>query len=354
MKKILFLDRDGTLITEPDDQQIDNISKFQLLDNVIPSLIQLKKRGFSFVMISNQDGLGTSSFNEQDFFLCQNLLLEIFKTQGIKFEAIRICPHFSSQQCECRKPKLGLIMDYISERKFDSSHSFVVGDRLTDIELAKNMGIQGLLLGSEKFPDWQAITDHLLFSTRMGEIKRITNETNIEASLNLDKVSPVLIETGIGFFNHMLEQLAKHGGFSLTLKAHGDTHVDEHHLVEDCGIALGQAFRKALGEKIGIARYGFVLPMDEAEAFITLDLSGRAHFMFEGKFERELVGSMATELIPHFFRSFSENSGMTLHMKMQGENEHHKIEALFKCLGRSLRQALVQVDETLPSTKGAL
>ena len=351
-RKILFIDRDNTLIDEPADMQVDSVAKLKLQPDVIPALLKLKEAGYSFVMITNQDGLGSESFPYENFIIPHQLCLEIFKTQGIEFEAVLICPHAAYDSCGCRKPKLGLVQPYLQNKDIDFEQCYVIGDRITDIELANNMKIKGIHYGKEK--NWQEIVTHLINDGRQATVNRVTNETKIMVMVNLDRTSPIEISTGIGFFDHMLEQLAKHGGFSLQLKVIGDLHIDEHHTIEDTALALGQALKQALGNKLGINRYGFLLPMDEALAQIALDLSGRSFFVFEGQFNREKVGEMPTELVSHFFRSLAEALGANLHIKVTGENSHHMIESIFKGVGRSLRAAVQKQGNELPSTKGVL
>lgn len=353
-KKILFIDRDGTLIIEPEDKQIDRMDKLAFLPNVIPALLKLKNAGFSFVMISNQDGLGTASFSREDFEGPHELMLRIFESQGIRFDSIRICPHKAEEGCDCRKPKVGLIMDYLIEQKMDRDSSYVIGDRETDMELAKNLGIKGIRIEQSNPLAWDTLSRHLLSQDRIANLMRKTKETEIVINLNLDEKDRIQIKTGIGFFDHMLEQLAKHGGFSLDLNVIGDLEIDEHHTVEDTAIALGEALRKALGDKWGIGRYGFLLPMDESLSHVALDLSGRSYFVFKGEFKRESVGELSTELVPHFFRSFADGLKATLNIEVKGENTHHMIESCFKGLGRALRQAIEKTDVSLPSTKGLL
>ncbi len=350
-KKILFLDRDGTLIDEPEDNQVDQLQKLALKKNVIPALLKLQQAGYSLIMISNQDGLGTSNFPRENFLLPQNMLLNIFSSQGIYFKDILICPHIPTDYCDCRKPKIGLLIDYLKNNKIDFIKSYVIGDRETDVEFAKNIGIKSIFYTDQ---DWLDIAKQLITAPRTAEIQRITNETKINIAVNLDQNNKIDIKTGLGFFDHMLEQLAKHAGFNLEINASGDLAIDEHHTVEDTAICLGQAIRQALGDKLGINRYGFLLPMDESSAEIALDLSGRGLFIFQGKFSREKIGDLPTELISHFFRSFAENLAATLHIKVQGENVHHMIESIFKGVGRSLAQAIKQKGNELPTTKGVL
>ncbi len=352
--KVLFIDRDGTLIEEPEDRQVDNIEKLVFMPEVIPALLKLKQAGYVFVMVSNQDGLGTKRFPKQAFTLPHQLMLDTFTSQGITFAAIYICPHQLNDGCDCRKPNIGLVRDYLARQKIDPKFSYVVGDRQTDLEFAANLGIKGIRIGEKDTPSWTEIVDKILWLSRSAQITRQTRETHIEVEINLDTPDNIRVETGIGFFNHMLEQLAKHGGFSLLVKVCGDLAVDEHHTVEDTAIVLGKAMRKALGNKLGIARYGFVLPMDEALTQVAIDLSGRSYFVFNGAFTREFVGNLATELVPHFFRSFADGLKATLHIEVKGDNTHHMIEAMFKGVGRALRQAMLRTDTSLPTTKGEL
>lgn len=350
--QILFIDRDGTLIDEPFDKQVDCISKLKLKKNVIPSLLMLKNSGYSFVMVSNQDGLGTESFEYARFEKPQTMLLDLFQSQGITFKDIRICPHFINDGCECRKPKLGLVMDYLRSDNIDFEKSYVIGDRETDMSLAKNMRINGILY--QETTDWLEIARLIISKPRATKMHRVTSETNVCIEMNLDQSKPIHITTGLKFFDHMLEQLAKHGGFSLSIHVSGDLSVDEHHTVEDTALVLGSALRKALGNKLGINRYGFLLPMDEAKTEVSLDLSGRPYFVFDGTFSREKVGDLPTELIPHFFRSFSESLGAAIHIKVMGENTHHMVESIFKSVGRALKQAIGRQGYELPTTKGVL
>ena len=352
-KKVLFIDRDGTLIEEPADFQIDSLSKLRLVPGVIPALLRLRDAGYSFVMVSNQDGLGTASFPEPSFREPHDFLRTLLASQGIEFEAEFICPHLPDAGCECRKPRTGLLTDYLRNNDLDRERSHVIGDRTTDLELARNLGIAGLRVGADG-ESWPQIAERLTTVHRRAHITRKTKETDIEITLDLDSESPIHVSTGLGFFDHMLEQIAKHGGFSLQLTCKGDLHIDEHHTVEDCALALGQALRTALGDKRGIHRYGFLLAMDESLAQVAIDLSGRPYFVFEGTFGRDVIGQLPTELVPHFFRSLAETLGAAINLKVTGENTHHMIEACFKGVGRTLRQALRITDTELPSTKGTL
>lgn len=355
-QRVLFIDRDGALIVEPPDQQIDSIAKLRLADGVIPALLKLRDAGYVFVMVSNQDGLGTTSFPEAAFREPHEFLRRLFNSQGVYFAAEFFCPHFEHDDCNCRKPRTGLLEDYLRTVTLDREHSYVIGDRDSDLELARNLGVQSIRAAAGGGPGeaWPDIAQRLTAKERIARIARRTKETNISVAVNLDRESPVQVATGLGFFDHMLEQIAKHGGFSLQLSCVGDLHVDEHHTVEDCALALGEALRTALGDKRGIHRYGFLLPMDEALAHAAIDLSGRPYCVFEGRFNRERVGQLPTELVPHFFRSLAESLGAAVNLKVSGENAHHQIEACFKAIGRTLRQAIRVVDAELPSTKGAL
>jgi imidazoleglycerol-phosphate dehydratase / histidinol-phosphatase len=356
LKRVLFIDRDGTLIDEPPDQQIDSLPKVRLIAGVIPALLELQRAGYSLVIVSNQDGLGTASFPEKDFRLVQEFLRELFASQGVRFEAEFYCPHFPADQCECRKPKVGLLRDYLQTNAIDLGRSYVIGDRETDLELAKNLGVQGIRIQSKRAggESWADIARRLARPDRTAQISRKTKETDISVRVNLDRESPIAIHTGLGFFDHMLEQIAKHGGFALELDCRGDLHIDEHHTVEDCALALGQALRTALGDKKGIGRYGFLLAMDESLAQVAVDLSGRAYFVFEGQFGRDQVGQLPTELVPHFFRSLADALGAAINIKVSGENTHHMIEACFKGVGRALRPAFRIEGAELPSSKGVL
>lgn len=355
-ERVLFIDRDGTLIEEPEDFQVDSVEKVRLVADVIPSLLELAAHGYRFVMVSNQDGLGTASFPEDQFNVCQEHMLSMFSSQGLTFDEILICPHLPDEQCECRKPRTGLLTKYLAETDIDIDSSAVIGDRATDMELADRLGVRGLLLdqAGERSSTWRGIVDLLCHSARTASVARQTNETRISASVNLDVAAPVEISTGLGFYDHMLEQIAKHGGFSLELDCEGDIGVDDHHTVEDTAICLGDALRKALGNKLGIGRYGFVVPMDESEARASVDLSGRGRIVFEGEFPREKVGEFASEMVEHFFQTLSDSLGAAIHLEVQGQNTHHMIEACFKAVGRALRTAIRRNGVEMPSTKGTL
>jgi len=350
----LFVDRDGTLIEEPPDEQVDSLTKVRFMPGVFASLTELIGQGYRLVMVTNQDGLGTLRYPQAAFDAVQQFILDAFSSQGIGFDAVFVCPHAASDRCGCRKPKIALVEAYLHGNDIDGTRSAVVGDRDTDLEFAANLGIRGLTVKRHGTADesWPHVVQALL--ARRAEILRHTKETRIEVRVNLDAESPLSAATGIGFFDHMLEQLAKHGGFSLELTCQGDLNIDEHHTVEDCALALGEALRRALGEKRGIARYGFVVPMDESEARCSIDLSGRPFATFSGRFPRETVGGLPTELVSHFFRSLSDALGAAIHLEVLGDNTHHMVEACFKSVGRSLRQALRREGHSLPSTKGVL
>jgi imidazoleglycerol-phosphate dehydratase/histidinol-phosphatase len=352
--KVLFVDRDGTLIEEPADQQIDRYEKFRLLPGAISSLRRLVAAGYRLVMVSNQDGLGTPALPQADFDGPQALLLQILAAEDVRFDEVLIDPSLPADNAPTRKPGIGLVRHWLRAGVLDTARSAVIGDRQTDLDLAANMGIRGLRLGPDG--DWPALARTLLDDNRCARVERVTNETRIVVEVDLDRQARPTVATGIGFFDHMLEQLGVHGGFALALDCQGDLHIDEHHTVEDCALALGAALRDALGDRRGIDRYGFLLPMDESRALVALDLSGRAGFVFEGAFGREQVGGLPTELVPHFFRSLADALGATLHLSVQGENAHHMVEACFKAVGRCLRQALRRsaADAAIPSSKGVL
>lgn len=352
--KVLFLDRDGTLVEEPADEQVDALEKIRFVPGVFAALSQLQSAGYRLVMVTNQDGLGTNSFPTPTFEAPQRFIVEAFASQGIHFDEVFVCPHRRDQGCDCRKPKTALVERWVTEQRVDLGASAMIGDRDSDLEFGRNLGVRALRLrlGGSIEESWPGITASLL--ARRAAVERRTRETAIRVAVDLDAEGPISARTGIGFFDHMLEQIAKHGGFALELHCSGDLEVDEHHTVEDCALALGEALRKALGDKRGIGRYGFLLPMDEAQARVALDLSGRSYALFEGRFGRDQVGGLPTELVPHFFRSFADALGAALHVSVTGENTHHQVEACFKGVGRALRMACRREGVELPSTKGVL
>jgi imidazoleglycerol-phosphate dehydratase/histidinol-phosphatase len=357
MTPILFVDRDGTLIEEPADFQIDAYEKLRFVRDVIPAMLKLRDAGYQFVIVSNQDGLGTEGYPQASFDGPNDLMLQIFASQGITFRDVLIDGTWPQDNAPTRKPGIGLMLPYLQDRSIDWARSAMVGDRLTDIQFADNMKIRGFQLRTEQFGgdwDWTSIAHELADAPRRAIVQRNTKETRIRVEVDLDRTAEPQTHTGLPFFDHMLEQIGKHGGFALSVQAEGDLHIDEHHTIEDTGLALGQALREALGDKRGIGRYGFTLPMDETLASAALDFSGRPYFVFEGEFKRERVGDMPTELVPHFFRSLCDAAGLNLHLSVRGDNDHHKVEACFKALARALRQALPRQGTALPSTKGAL
>ncbi len=372
MTRILFIDRDGTLIEEPQDFQIDAYSKLRFVQGVVPALLKLRDAGFEFVMVSNQDGLGTDSYPRADFEGPHALMMQLFESQGIVFREVLIDESFPHENRPTRKPALGLVQHYLRDRTIDLDGSAMVGDRPTDSEFADNLGIRAFQLRTEQFGgewDWASIAHELADAPRRAAVERKTRETRIRVAVDLDRTAEPRISTGIGFFDHMLEQIGKHGGFALDLSCEGDLHIDEHHTVEDCALALGEALREALADKRGIGRYGqalegegaqtsapieIILPMDETLARAALDCSGRAYFVFDGEFPRETVGGVSTEMVPHFFRSLCDAAGFNLHLAVRGDNTHHMVEACFKSVARALRVALRREGRELPSTKGLL
>ncbi|AIX51587.1 MULTISPECIES: bifunctional histidinol-phosphatase/imidazoleglycerol-phosphate dehydratase HisB [Pantoea] len=353
-QKILFIDRDGTLIAEPpSDFQVDRLDKLALEKDVIPALLALQEAGYQLVMITNQDGLGTESFPQADFDAPHTLMMQIFTSQGINFSDVLICPHLPADNCDCRKPKTRLVEAWLAEGALDKTSSYVIGDRQTDLQLAENMGIQGLRYGAEG-ESWASIQAQLTKRDRYALVNRNTKETQIKVEVWLDREGGSKINTGVGFFDHMLDQIAVHGGFRMNIDVKGDLYIDDHHTVEDTGLALGEALLRALGDKRGIGRFGFVLPMDECLARCALDISGRPHLEYKAEFSYQRVGDLSTEMVEHFFRSLSYAMMSTLHLKTKGRNDHHRVESLFKAFGRTLRQAIRVEGNTLPSSKGVL
>ena len=354
MDKILFIDRDGTILREPADEQIDSFEKFQFVPGAISALRFLRQHtDYRFVMVSNQDGLGTPSYPETDFWPTHNLMLDILRGEGVEFDDILIDRSFPEDNLPTRKPGTGMLTAYMNG-SCDMEQSFVIGDRQTDAQLAENLGCQSLILGPEM--NWERITEIAYVGSRQATVRRTTKETDINIRLCLDGTGKSEIQTGLGFFDHMLEQIARHGSIDLYIKVNGDLHVDEHHTIEDTALALGEALNSALGDKRGIERYGYTLPMDDCLCSVALDFSGRPWLVWEAEFHRERVGEMPTEMFLHFFKSLSDAARMNLNIKAEGQNEHHKIEGIFKALARAIRMA-VRRDVNhmqLPSSKGVL
>ena len=374
MKKVLFIDRDGTLALEPQDYQLDALTKLEFYPGVFQYLGRIAKElDYELVMVTNQDGLGTNSFPEDTFWPTHDFMLNAFKNEGVIFDEIFIDKSLPADNAPTRKPKTGMLTQYLNNAEYDLANSFVIGDRLSDMQLAKNLGAQGIWLQHDdrlseevnqdlassitlQTATWEAIYTLLKAGARRITHTRKTNETDIAIELNLDGTGKSDIDTGIVFFDHMLDQLARHSGVDVTLKCMGDLEVDEHHTIEDTAIALGEAFGMALGNKLGIERYGFCLPMDDCLAQVSLDFGGRAWLMWDAKFKREMIGKMPTEMFFHFFKSFADGAKANLNIKAEGHNEHHKIEAIFKAFAKAIKAALKRDAEklVLPSTKGQL
>lgn len=377
MKKVLFIDRDGTMIKETSDEQIDSFEKLEFYPKSLAYLSKIAKElDYELAMVTNQDGLGTDVFPEDTFWDIHNFILKTFKNEGVIFKDIFIDRHFPEDNAPTRKPNTGLLTKYFS-KEYDLKNSFVIGDRLTDIQLAKNLKCKGIYINDNtnlgtgeatvnqdvlnefialETNDWQQIYEFLKLEDRIAEISRKTNETDIYIKLNLDGTGKGQIKTGISFFDHMLDQIARHGNMDLTIKVDGDLEVDEHHTIEDTAIALGEVFSKALGNKLGIERYGFCLPMDDCLAQVAIDFGGRNWLVWEADFKREMIGKMPTEMFYHFFKSFTDGAKANLNIKVEGDNEHHKIEAIFKAFAKAIKMAVKRDTEKmiLPSTKGML
>ena len=363
MKKILFIDRDGTLIQEPPlDFQVDALEKLEFLPGVFTYLGKIvREMDFELVLVTNQDGLGTASFPEETFWPAQNKMLQAFENEGIRFREICIDRSFPEDNAPTRKPGIGMLKSYL-DGPFDLLNSWVIGDRLTDVHLAQNLGCQSILLQTKPneaatftAPNWETLYTFLSQQKRSTIVKRTTKETQIEVELTLEGSGKAEIQTGLRFFDHMLEQIARHGGLDLRISVQGDLDVDEHHTIEDVGIVLGTAIDKALGTKRGIERYGFMLPMDDCIAVTALDFGGRSALNWNAKFKRETIGDMPTEMFDHFFKSFCDGGRCNLYVKAKGKNEHHKIESIFKSFARSLKSAVQKnAQNQLPSTKGLL
>ena len=355
MKQVLFIDRDGTILVEPADEQIDSYEKFSFVPGVIRNLHFIRTRlDFEFVLVSNQDGLGTDSYPETDFYPTHNLMLDVLKGEGVEFDDQLIDRSFPEDNLPTRKPGTAMFAKYMTG-EYDLANSYVIGDRETDRQLAINLGCKYLILG-DNVHSWDEIAERLFAGERTASVRRATKETDIDIWLNLDGTGKSEISTGLGFFDHMLEQIAKHGNIDLKIKVKGDLNVDEHHTIEDTGIALGECIAKALGDKRGIERYGYTLPMDDCLCSVAIDFGGRAWLVWNAEFHRERVGDMPTEMFLHFFKSFSDAARINLNIKAEGENEHHKIEGIFKALARSIKMAVKRdiYKYELPSSKGLL
>ncbi|MGB5371665.1 MAG: bifunctional histidinol-phosphatase/imidazoleglycerol-phosphate dehydratase HisB [Flavobacteriaceae bacterium] len=376
-KRVLFIDRDGTMVREPQDEQVDAFDKIDFYPKVLTFLGKIAKElDFELVMVTNQDGLGTASHPEAAFWPVHNFILKVFENEGVVFDNVLIDKTYPHENAPTRKPGTALLTEYFST-DYDLANSFVIGDRLTDMELAKNLGAKGIFindntnLGTKEITvkrealdayiglesnDWESIYNFLKLKGRSAQIHRKTNETDILIELNLDGTGKSKIETGLAFFDHMLDQLARHGQMDLKIKVNGDLEVDEHHTIEDTAIALGEVVRQALGDKMGIERYGFCLPMDDCLAQVAIDFGGRNWLVWDAEFKREMIGQMPTEMFYHFFKSFTDGAKANLNIKAEGTNEHHKIEAIFKAFAKSIKMAVKRDVEkmVLPSTKGIL
>jgi len=360
MKRILFIDRDGTIIKEPTDFQVDNYSKLEFMPEVFTWLGKISKElNYMLIMVTNQDGLGTSSFPEETFWGPQNLIIKTLESEGITFDEIFIDRSFDYENKPTRKPGIEMLKHYLNGN-FDIANSWVIGDRTTDVQLAKNLGCKSIFIGENSYKEatanatnWEDIY-RIVKPQRTASITRKTNETSINIDINLDGNGNSNINSGLKFLDHMLEQLAKHSGINLAINCKGDLEVDEHHTMEDVAITVGEALKSAIGDKKGMNRYGFFLPMDESSAMVTLDFSGRPYLAWNAEFKRERIGDVPTEMFKHFFHSLTYSAGLTLHIEAKGENEHHKIEAIFKALAKSMGMAIQQYGNQLPSTKGIL
>ena len=355
-ERLLFIDRDGTIIEEPEDEQIDSFAKLKFTRGVFGSMAFIRQHlDFKLVMVSNQDGLGTDSFPEDTFWPVHNFILQTLESEGVTFDDIKIDRHFPEDNSPMRKPGTGMLTEYMDTEKYDLANSYVIGDRETDAQLAENLGCKALILGRDGMT-WEKITEILFAGERKAQVRRTTKETDIDIRLNIDGTGKCDISTGLGFFDHMLEQIGKHGMMDLYIHTRGDLHVDEHHTIEDTALALGECLLKALGDKRGIERYGYCLPMDDCLCQGALDFGGRPWLVWDADFHREKIGEMPTEMFLHFFKSLSDAAKMNLNIKAEGQNEHHKIEGIFKALARALKMAVKRDIHhfELPSTKGML
>jgi imidazoleglycerol-phosphate dehydratase / histidinol-phosphatase len=363
MKKVLFIDRDGTLVIEPPiDKQLDSLEKLEYYPTVFQYLSRIAtEMDYELVMVTNQDGLGTTSFPEETFWPAQNKIIEAFKNEGVVFKEILIDKSFPADNAPTRKPSIGMVTHYM-KGNYDLANSYVIGDRMTDVELAKNLGCKAIYISTEKTedavlctPHWIDIYNFLKAEPRKATVVRKTNETNIEVTVNLDGAGKSNLHTGLGFFDHMLEQIAKHGNMDLFITVNGDLHIDEHHTIEDVAITIGETFLQALGSKKGIERYGFLLPMDDCLAQVSIDFGGRPWLVWDATFTREKIGEVPSEMFMHFFKSFSDHAKCNLNIKAEGKNEHHKIEAIFKAFAKAIKMAVSKTNNfSIPSTKGTL
>lgn len=374
-KTLLFIDRDGTLILEPEDEQIDSFEKLRFYPKALQYLPKIAQElDFELILVSNQDGLGTASHPEKNFWPVHNFILQTFEDEGVHFARQHIDRTFPHENADTRKPSIGMLQEYQDKEKYNLADSYVIGDRINDVKLAENLGCKALWLRNNdglgesegidfqeravalETQDWQDIYEFLKLKRRSGSLSRKTSETDIQMELHLDGTGKADISTGLPFFDHMLDQIARHGNVDLTIKTKGDLHIDEHHTIEDTGIALGELFRKVLGDKLGIERYGFTLPMDDCLAQVALDFGGRSWLVWNAEFTREKIGDMPTEMFSHFFKSFSDGAKCNLNIKAEGHNEHHKIEAIFKAFAKAIRTAIRRDvnNMRLPSTKGLL
>ncbi len=364
-KKVLFIDRDGTIIIEPPvDYQVDSLEKLEFFPKVISVLKKIQENlDFELVMVTNQDGLGTDAYPEDTFWPAHNKMLKTLAGEGVTFKKEHIDKTFEKEDAPTRKPRTGLLTEYFDEERYDLENSYVIGDRKTDVELAKNLGSKSIYIANESYDeatfvsmDWDKIYTYLADNSRIGKVRRTTKETDILIEINLDGTGQTNIDTGLEFFNHMLDQIGRHSNSDLTIKVKGDLHIDEHHTIEDTALALGEAFVQALGSKKGIERYGFLLPMDDCLAQVGIDFGGRPWLVWDVQFRRDIVGDLPTEMVSHFFKSFSDTAKCNLNIKAEGNNDHHKIESIFKAFAKAIKMAKRKEEgnSAVPSTKGVL